>query len=236
MKIILIFYAILFFCFVLFSPSYVVGQESNFLFSGEKHLVGINGSLTHQFLFDRPKGLPLEVVYRKFNSKNQALRFRLEGSYSKLIDDDGIYYEKKWDSSFGGAMGYEWHKPVSQRWSWYYGGELAGTYYWLDDDYARPTVFTGIPMIVYRYRTDRVVEKSVQGFFGFLFNLNSKIFLSFQQDLRFSHMNYSSTGTGELDPIDQEIEDIYGANGGGDEKFVYIRVFIISKIGVHFKF
>lgn len=228
--------------FLLFFSSLVFGQEKEkqdflpFAAEGKSHSLGINAILSPGFFFDRPETLPMELVYRKFNKKNQAFRIRLEGRYEKSLDENFPFYEEKWNSSLGGAVGYEWHKPISQRWSWYYGGELAGTYFWIDEDYARPTVFTGIPMVVYRFRSERLVEKSVQGFFGFFFNLNSKVLLSIQQGANFSFMKNISEGVGDLVPLDPEIKDIFGSTGGGNANYFYKRVLITSNIGIHFKF
>ena len=228
--------------FFLFSTS-VLGQKKSEkqnlspFTTGEKfHILGLNAILSPSFFFDRPETLPMELIYRRFNGNNQAFRVRLEGRYDKSLEENLPFFEEKWNSSVGAAAGYEWHQPISPRWSWYYGGELGGAYYWVDEDFARPTLFAEIPMVFYRFREERITEKSIQGFFGVFFNLNSKVLLTIHQGANFSFMKNISEGLGDLVPLDPQIEDVYGSSGGGNANYFYRRVFITSKVGVHFKF
>ena len=232
----------LFWVFFLFSFS-VFSQEKidnksirPLVFDNKTKILGINAILSPSFFFDRPETLPMELIYRRFNGSNQAFRVRLEGRYDKYREENLPFFEEKWNSSLGGGVGYEWHRPISRPWSWFYGAELAISYFWFDVDYARPTDFLGIPMILILHEDIRSIAISPRGLIGVFYNLNSKLFISFQQQLGVSFGRFDRGSIGDLNPLDPEIIDIYGAPGDGD-LYVQRNNFIVqSNFGFHFKF
>lgn len=229
--------------FFLFFSSLVLGQEKlekqgflSFTAGENSHILGINAILSPSFFFDRPETLPMELVYRRFNKKDQAIRIRLEGRYDISREENLPFFEEKWNSSLGGAVGYEWHRPISRLWSWFYGTELAVSYFWMDVDYARPTDFSGIPMILILHEDIRSFAISPRSIIGVFYNLNPKLSLSFEQQLGVSFARFDRRSTGDLDPLDPAIIDVYGAPGKGDLNVQRNNIFIQSNFGFHFKF
>lgn len=234
--------AFLFIFFLLFSSQVFsqakIDDKSLFplVFENKTKILGINAILSPNFFFDRPETLPMELIYRRFNGNNQAIRVRLEGRYDKSLEENLPFLEEKWNSSLGGALGYEWHRSINQNWSWFFGAELVGTYYWLDQNYARPTEFSGISMILYLHETRRLFVISPNGFVGIFRQVAPKLFISFQQQIGISFERYNSSDIGDLNPLDPTIEDVFGAAGNGRLSIFSKSISIRSNIGFQLKF
>lgn len=178
----------------------------------------------------------MDIIYRRFNTQNQAFRARIGGAHSKVSEESGVFYDREWNSNLGLGIGYEWHHPINTRFTWYYGGELGVTYYWLDRDQAKPFVFEGVPQIQLNQSTIRTIELVLQGLGGINFQLNRKFFLIVEQSITLSSQNYDSIEFGDLIPINPPFDDNIGSSGFGEGVIKYNRVFFQTSLGIHFKF
>lgn len=228
--------------FLLFFSSLVFGQEKfekqdflPFAADGKSHSLGINAILSPVFFFDRPETLPMEIVYRRFNKKNQTFRFRLEGRYDKSLEENLPFYEEKWSSSLGGAVGYEWHKPISQRWSWYYGGEVGITHDWEDEKNIK-LIINETSKVGATLETNRILNKNVSGFFGVLHNFSSRMYLTLECNLVYSSQILNSDFAGRIILIDADLENFSSSTIKSEDKFIFYRISTNLKIGVHLKF
>jgi len=222
-------------CFLFFSSSAALGQESNSNFLAEqKHTLGISGTFNPGFVFERSPGLPVDIIYRRFNTQNQAFRARIGGVYSKVAEESGVFFDREWNSNLGLGLGYEWHHEINDRFTSFYGGEVGATYYWLDRDQARPATIQGIPMIRKNFTTNRTFELSFKGLVGVNYQLNSRFLLTLEQSISLSRQNYTSSDVGDLVPIDPSV-DITLSSGFGGLSAVYSRVLFQTSLGVQIK-
>ncbi|MHA7131675.1 hypothetical protein [Algoriphagus namhaensis] len=222
---------VLFFFFIPVFSS-VHGQDLEpFLDGKPKHTLGVSGTFNPRFVFERSPGLPVDIIYRRFNSNNQAFRARIGGAYSKISEESGIYYDREWNSNLGLGLGYEWHHEINDRFSWYYGGELGVTYYWLDQNQARSWIVQGIPVVRKNFTTKRTSEFTCKGLVGVNFQLNSRFLLTLEQSVFLSRQDYESSDVGELVPIDPSVE-ITLSSGSGSLSAIYTRALFQTSLGI----
>lgn len=94
-----------------------------------QHQLGLTASPVLDGFFKNNRSLPLGLLYKRQMKPNQALRVRVVGQYSRRdttahlgpFDGSGI---RQWAAS--GFIGYEWQRPLSKKFGWYYGVELGG--------------------------------------------------------------------------------------------------------------
>jgi hypothetical protein len=226
---------IVFFLFLTFSS--VEGQDFEAFLDGRaKHTLGISGTFNPRFVLERSPGLPVDIIYRRFNTQNQAFRARIGGVYRKVSEESGVFYDREWNSSLGMGLGYEWHHTINNRFSWFYGAELGLTYYWLDRDQARPFTYLSKPWIQNKFSTIRAFELVLNGLGGVNFQLNRKFYLTLEQSISLSSQNYKSSDEGNLVPVGFSNEDNISSPGIGTLSFSHISIFFQTSLGIHFKF
>ena len=225
----------LFMSFSVFAQENSDGQAiKSKVFAKGTQTLGINAILNPNFFFDKPETLPLEILYRKFTKDDQAIRFRVEGRYEKSINENLPLFEEKWNCSLGVGVGYEWHQKISRQWSWFYGGEVAMTYFWNDEDSTIPSVVFDTLVLRNSQGENRIVDNSVRGLLGFIYSLSSKLLFSVQQGLNISHSSYESYLAREVVPLDLVSEkEFFTTNAGG--VFSHTKISFTTKIGFQFK-
>lgn len=86
--------------------------------------LGINTQFAIDGLLDQSTFTPMEILWRKGTKNNQALRARLKGILANTDRNDEQERRKIHQSQLALALGYEWHRPLGNRFGYYYGMEL----------------------------------------------------------------------------------------------------------------
>jgi hypothetical protein len=90
--------------------------------------LGVNTYFAIDRLFDQSVRAPMELLIRKrIKQQNQMLRLRVFGDLQRLRSAGITIVDLSQNSIYGVALGYEWIKPINQRWVGYYGLELEGS-------------------------------------------------------------------------------------------------------------
>nr|MBI1230378.1 hypothetical protein [Cytophagales bacterium] len=90
--------------------------------------LGVNTYFAIDRLFDPSVRAPIELLIRKrMKQQGQMLRFRVYGDLQRLRSAGITIVDLSQNSIYGVSLGYEWLKPINQRWVGYYGVELEGS-------------------------------------------------------------------------------------------------------------
>lgn len=90
--------------------------------------LGVNTYFAVDRLFDPSVRAPMELLIRKrMKQQNQMLRLRVFGDLQRLRSAGITIVDLSQNSIYGVALGYEWIKPITERWVGYYGLDLEGS-------------------------------------------------------------------------------------------------------------
>lgn len=93
-----------------------------------KYELGVNTYFAVDRLFDPSVRAPMELLIRKrMKQQNQMLRLRVFGDLQRLRSAGITIVDLSQNSIYGVALGYEWIKPITERWVGYYGLDLEGS-------------------------------------------------------------------------------------------------------------
>ena len=86
--------------------------------------LGINSQFAIDGFLDQSSFSPLEILLRKGTKNNQAFRARIKGVVWNNQRNEIEEKLKTHRSQISLALGHEWHRPLGNRFGYYYGGEV----------------------------------------------------------------------------------------------------------------
>ncbi len=86
--------------------------------------LGINSQFAIDGFLDQSSFSPLEILLRKGTKNNQAFRARIKGMLWNNQRNEIEENLKTHRSQISLALGHEWHRPIGNRFGYYYGGEV----------------------------------------------------------------------------------------------------------------
>jgi hypothetical protein len=86
--------------------------------------LGINSQFAIDGFLDQSSFSPLEILLRKGTKNNQAFRARIKGMLWNNQRNEIEEKLKTHRSQISLALGHEWHRPLGNRFGYYYGGEV----------------------------------------------------------------------------------------------------------------
>ncbi|WP_158856984.1 hypothetical protein [Lunatibacter salilacus] len=159
--------------------------------------LGVNTYFAISRLFDQSVRAPMELLIRKrMKRQNQMLRLRAFGDLQRLKYVEFTYSDESQDFLYGLALGYEWIKPINERWEGYYGLDLEGSQKRSFDTNTRDGYDPEADPITFREKTnvyqhtDRI---ALSPLLGIRFSLSKKLLLSTEFRLA-NYMEWTKTG------------------------------------------
>ena len=199
MRIILIsFLSYLLTCFVGFSQtnSMLIPSEADST-PVSRFELGVNTYFAIDRLFDPTVRAPMELLIRKrMKQQNQMLRLRAFGDLQRLKNVEFTTTDQNQDFLYGLALGYEWIKPINERWEGYYGLDLEGSQRRSFDTSTRDGYDPEADPITFREKThfyqhtDRI---ALSPLLGIRLSLSKKLLLSTEFRLA-NYMEWTKSG------------------------------------------
>lgn len=159
--------------------------------------LGVNTYFAIDRLFDQSIRAPMELLIRKrMKQQNQMLRLRAFGDLQRLKKVEFTTTDQNQDFLYGLALGYEWIKPITERWEGYYGMDLEGSQRRSFDTNTRDGYDPEAVPYTFRekthsYRhTDRI---ALSPLLGIRFSLSKKLLLSTEFRLA-NYMEWTKSG------------------------------------------
>jgi hypothetical protein len=159
--------------------------------------LGVNTFFAIDRLFDHSVRAPMELLIRKrMKRQNQMLRLRAFGDLQRLKYVEFTSSDESQDFLYGLALGYEWIKPINERWEGYYGLDLEGSQKRSFDTNTRDGYDPEADPITFREKThsyqhtDRI---ALSPLLGIRFFLSKKLLLSTEFRLA-NYMEWTKTG------------------------------------------
>jgi hypothetical protein len=139
----------------------------------------------------------MELLIRKrMKQQNQMLRLRAFGDLQRSKYVEFTYSDESHDFSYGLALGYEWIKPITEKWEGYYAVDLEGSQKRSFDTNTRDGYDPEADPITFREKThsyqhtDRI---ALSPLLGIRFFLSKKLLLSTEFRLA-NYMEWTKTG------------------------------------------
>ncbi|MFC5271418.1 hypothetical protein [Adhaeribacter terreus] len=161
----------------------------------QNHL-GIIAKPRLEKIFTANQSLPVGLIYKRQVKSDQALRFSAIGFYNRTVSDFGNnnygeFFDETTESSWQTMIGYEWQKPLSKRWNFYYGAELGISSYKISKKTKFSNFQNNLPLnqvILYPNHTNHnSVNYLLQHFAGFRLNLHTKLYLATETTIAFRY-------------------------------------------------
>ncbi|MFC4871991.1 hypothetical protein [Negadavirga shengliensis] len=148
--------------------------------------LGINTQFAIDGLLDQSTFTPVEILWRKGMKSNQAFRTRIKGMLANTDRNDEQERRKTHQSQLALALGYEWHRPLGNRFGYYYGMELEmGVQY-------QDSVRNYIDFEIGEFHTKRKESTKTNHFIilpfvGFTYQLSPKLYISSEFKLEINY-------------------------------------------------
>lgn len=145
-----------------------------------KFQIGLNSQFIIDGMLDQSIRTPIEILFRRQDSHARSFRMRFSGIFQNSRRYELEYFNKTYESTLGLAIGYEWQQRISNRWNWYYGLEVEGRKFWLDEleEYDVVNQYTDETFHVIGINDQKTSRLSVLPLIGFKFRISSRLFVS----------------------------------------------------------
>ncbi|MFC4871992.1 hypothetical protein [Negadavirga shengliensis] len=175
--------------------------------------LGINTQFAIDGLLDQSTFTPMEILWRKGTKNNQALRARLKGMLTNTDRNDEQERRKIHQSHLALALGYEWHRPLGNRFGYYYGGELEMGVN--NDNVTRHFINNTSIGDFFVKRTDfeKTRRIGVLPIAGFTYNPLSGVFVSLEMRLEIFYEKLKFTSDSFIAPIETPNDSMPGSWG-----------------------
>ena len=183
--------------------------------------IGFNTTFLLNGVF-KSTSTPFSLMYKKYKDNNNPLRLGIRMSIGlSIIDTPPSHYSNASSFYFAAVIGKEFQKEISQRWRWYFGGDIIPAYkhdYYkynpLGTDYVHSTKINGVSI-------------GISPFLGLRFNLNKRLYLSTEINLRptysYAWINEESGIGNDTTTLDRVIGEFNFSINPGYELFLYYR-------------
>lgn len=181
--------------------------------------LGVNTYFAIDRLFDQSIRAPMELLIRKrMKQQDQMLRLRAFGDLQRSKYVEFTSSDESQDFLYGLALGYEWIKPITEKWEGYYGVDLEGSQKRSFDTNTRDGYEPEADPITFREKThsyqhtDRI---ALSPLVGIRFSLSKRLLLSTEFRLA-NYMEWTKSGE-EYSTKPMESNEEYQIQTGSEE-------------------
>lgn len=148
-------------------------QEAEEVKQSYQRDIGFNTTFILQGIFQSNQ-TPFSLMFKQYTSEHQAIRIGVDGLFNLNKTDantSSSSYSNTSYASFSLALGKEFQKPIDQRWTWYFGGDIVPFFSFNDQDFYQNGG---------RYSTSESGSYGVglRPFLGIRFNIGPRLYLS----------------------------------------------------------
>lgn len=183
--------------------------------------IGFNTTFIFQGILNSGSA-PFSLMYKKYTSENAANRFGLDVSFNMNNVNGSLNanYDENTDADIELSLGKERQKPINEKWTWFYGGDVLPFY-----SLSRSQVFQNGQKVMTGQSSSAGL--GLRPFIGVRFNVNTRLYLSAEASVN-ARYAYTKNSQDYVQPgwtdDDKEIHRIsffaYPANG----LFLYYRL------------
>ncbi len=183
--------------------------------------IGFNTTFIFQGILNSG-ATPFSLMYKKYTSENTANRIGLNLSFNVNEVNGGLNanYNENTYANLELSLGKERQKPINEKWTWFYGGDILPFYTLSNSDIFQ----SGQKFLTNESST---VGLGLRPFIGVRFNINTRLYLSAEASIN-ARYSYTKNSQDYVQPgwsdDDKEVHNISFFANPATGLFLYYRL------------